>query len=85
MQRDHKGFLAPDLRVKVVVQACRSHLRRTTCCTGRIMSGVLADAASVPEANLSSTCISEHEHCEQGTPGVYQVHQGIVDAEGEGD
>lgn len=36
------------------------------CCIGGIMSRVLADAVGVPEANMSSMCLSKHKHSKQG-------------------
>lgn len=39
-----------------------------TSCMGRIRSRFLADAVSMPEANLPYTSLSKHEHCEQRDP-----------------
>lgn len=63
-----EGYLALALWAKTIVQACRSNPGHATCCMGRIMSRFLADAMSMPEANLPSMCLSKHEHCEQGDP-----------------
>lgn len=64
---------------QIVVQAYRPYPGHTTCCMVRIMSRFLADAVSMPEANLPSTCLSKHEHWERGDPQIFQVHRGIVD------